>query len=256
MLYNYTFYFLIYSFLGWSLEVCHAALNTGKFVNRGFLNGPYCPIYGFGSMAIIYFVTPFKENLLILFIASVIITSILELITGFLLEKIFGYRWWDYSNVPFNIKGYICLKFSILWGLACILLLNVIHPLVRRLIFSTPLFLGKLIMYVCVTSIIVDLIVTIKTVLNLNIKLEKLEKIAQDIHQFSNNIGDKLSTNFLANQEKFKAAKKKNWLERRLLKSFPDLRSTRYEKHLKGLMNDLYQDQEENRPSNVEGEAE
>lgn len=92
-MYTYLFYFLIYSFLGWLLEVCYAALNTKQFINRGFLNGPYCPIYGVGVMTIMYFVYPFKKNLIFLFILSIVLTSLIELITGFILEKAFQYRW-------------------------------------------------------------------------------------------------------------------------------------------------------------------
>lgn len=130
-MYVYLCYFLIYSFLGWCIEVCYAALNTKKFINRGFLNGPYCPIYGAGAVAVMHFICPFKKNLLVLFAVSVILTSAIELFTGFGLEKAFHYRWWDYSEVPFNLGGYICLKFSIIWGFACVFVVEIIHPAVK-----------------------------------------------------------------------------------------------------------------------------
>ena len=100
--------FLIYGFVGWCTEVIFAAVNSGKFVNRGFLNGPICPIYGFGILAVVRLLKPFGNNILLLFVGSVLITSGLEYITGFLLEKLFHQKWWDYSDVPFNIQGYIC----------------------------------------------------------------------------------------------------------------------------------------------------
>ena len=117
-LYFLLFYFIIYAFLGWCTEVVYAALNTGKFVNRGFLNGPICPIYGFGIAAIVAFLAPVSNNPALLFAGSAIITSAIELITGWIMEKAFNTRWWDYSTMPFNIGGYICLKFSIAWGIA------------------------------------------------------------------------------------------------------------------------------------------
>ena len=93
--------FLIYGFLGWCTEVIFAGVNSGKFVNRGFLNGPICPIYGFGVLTAAKLLQPFDENLLLLFIGSVLITTLLEYLTGFLLEKLFHQKWWDYSALPF-----------------------------------------------------------------------------------------------------------------------------------------------------------
>ena len=107
--------FIIYAFIGWCAEVSYAAVNRGIFVNRGFLNGPYCPIYGCGVVIVVTVLMPLKDNLFLLFVGSVVLTSVLEYITGFLLEKVFHNKWWDYSNLPFNLHGYICLKFSIYW---------------------------------------------------------------------------------------------------------------------------------------------
>lgn len=246
-MYRYLFYFLIYSFLGWCVEVCYATLNTRKFINRGFLNGPYCPIYGVGVMTIIYFVFPLKNNMFILFIASMILTSILEFLTGFVLEKIFHYRWWDYSDVPFNLCGYICLKFSIIWGLACVLVVDIIHPVVESVISWLPLLTGKIILGVAGTFILIDFIVTVKTVLKLNAKLEKLEKIAGDIHKFSDRIGGKVSSDFMTAQDKIEELKRKReellknipWLEKRIMKSFPDMKSTKYDQDTLSTMKEV-----------------
>ena len=106
-IYNIMWYFFIYAFLGWCTEVSFFAVKTGKFVNRGFLNGPVCPVYGFGLVIIIMALTPLKDNLLLLFVGSVVITSSLEFLTGWALEKIFHTRWWDYTNNKFNLHGYI-----------------------------------------------------------------------------------------------------------------------------------------------------
>ena len=127
--YELVWIFIIYAFIGWCTEVSYAALDTGKFVNRGFLNGPYCPIYGCGVVIVVAILTPLKENLLILFAGSFLLTSVLEYITGYILEKVFHNKWWDYSDKPFNIKGYVCLKFSIYWGLACTFIMDIIHPI-------------------------------------------------------------------------------------------------------------------------------
>ena len=118
------------------------SIGPGNFVNRGFLNGPYCPIYGCGVVIVVAALTPLKDNLLILFAGSFLLTSILEYITGFILEKVFHNKWWDYSNKPFNLHGYICLKFSIYWGLACTFIMDVIHPIIYKGITMIPHILG------------------------------------------------------------------------------------------------------------------
>jgi uncharacterized membrane protein len=95
-LYNAAWIFLVYAFLGWCTEVVFQAAIRGKFINRGFLNGPVCPIYGFGVLAVIGCLTPLKDNLAVLFFGSVVLTTVLEFITGFVLEKFFCDKWWDY----------------------------------------------------------------------------------------------------------------------------------------------------------------
>ncbi|MFQ9473221.1 MAG: putative ABC transporter permease [Oscillospiraceae bacterium] len=128
-MYHLLWIFFIYAFLGWCTEVSYAALKTGRFVNRGFLNGPVCPVYGFGVVIVLWVLEPLRGNLLLLFLGSVALTSLLEWLTGFVLERLFHQRWWDYSQEPFNLGGYICLRFSIAWGLACLFVVKLLHPL-------------------------------------------------------------------------------------------------------------------------------
>ena len=121
-------FFLIYAFLGWCLEVTYQAVEYGVFINRGFLGGPYCPIYGVGVIVVTLALYPLRETIILLYVGSVVLTSSLEFVTGFILEKIFHQHWWDYSDDKFNVKGYICLKFSLLWGVACLVTVRIIHP--------------------------------------------------------------------------------------------------------------------------------
>lgn len=246
-MYKYLYYFFIYSFLGWCLEVCYAALNTRTFVNRGFLNGPYCPIYGVGVVIVILLVFPLRKNMLLLYVASVVLTSVLELVTGFALEKIFHYRWWNYSDVPFNIDGYVCLKFSLMWGIACIIVVDVIHPLVDDFVRWIPHFIGKILLGIMIVMMAIDLVATVETVLKLNSRLEKIDKIAVDIHDFSNDIGSKLTTDFLATDKKLKdldqkkedLLKKLDWGQRRMLKAFPTMKSSHHNESFKDMQNNL-----------------
>lgn len=115
-LYEIFWYFVIYAVLGWVVEVCFCSINTGGFVNRGFLNGPVCPIYGFGMVAVLVCLWPLRHNIPVLYAGAVLLTSALELVTGWVLKKLFHTSWWDYSNMRFNLGGYICLRFSLVWG--------------------------------------------------------------------------------------------------------------------------------------------
>ena len=141
-LYQTLAYFLIYSCLGWCLEVVYAAVTTGKLVNRGFLNGPVCPIYGFGMVIVLYALTPLVDNTLLLYLGGVILPSALELVGGWALYKLYRTRWWDYSDYPFNIGGYICLEFCLLWGVGTLVVMRIVHPIIAGLVAMVPTLVG------------------------------------------------------------------------------------------------------------------
>ena len=174
-LYHVLAFFLIYSCTGWCLEVIFAAATTGQLVNRGFLNGPVCPIYGFGVVIVVLCLTPLMENTLLLFLGSVLLTSLLELGVGFALEKLFHQRWWDYTNEPFNLGGYICLRFSLAWGLACLLVMEIIHPSVLWLILHIPHTLGLVLLACFVSVMAVDLTATVRTIARINRSIKRIK---------------------------------------------------------------------------------
>ena len=136
--YGVAWIFIMYAFVGWCCEVIFAALCDGKFVNRGFLAGPVCPIYGFGVLIVVCVLNPIKDNIFVLFIGSVLLTSALEFAAGWALERFLHQKWWDYTDIPFNIKGYVCLKFSLLWGLACVFVVKLVHPTLFALVMKIP----------------------------------------------------------------------------------------------------------------------
>lgn len=194
-IYELVWIFIIYAFIGWCTEVSYAALDRGIFVNRGFLNGPYCPIYGCGVVIVVAALTPLKENLLLLFIGSFLLTSILEYITGFLLEKVFHNKWWDYSDKPFNIKGYVCLKFSIYWGLACTFIMDVIHPIIYKGIIWMPHIFGVVLLCIIMAVFIADCCITVTTILKFNQRLKIMDEMAEKIHKLSDEIGENIYEN-------------------------------------------------------------
>ena len=194
--------FFAYAFLGWCTEVSFAALVSGKFVNRGFLNGPVCPIYGFGVVIVLAFLEPLRHNLLLLFLGSVLLSSALEWVTGFALEKIFHQRWWDYSNEPFNLGGYICLRFSIAWGLACLFVVKILHPSILLAIRLIPKPVGIALLVILSLIMAVDLVATVRTIAKINRSLGQIDELAAKIKSASNEFGENLADKVLDVAEK------------------------------------------------------
>lgn len=131
-------FFFIYCFVGWLCEEIYCSVAAKKIVNRGFLHGPYLPIYGFGAMSVLYLLDPFINNIILLFFAGMIITSIIEYIGSYLLEKVFHIKLWDYSTYFMNINGRVCLLNSTMFGLLSLLMVYVIHPFVVSLVDLIP----------------------------------------------------------------------------------------------------------------------
>ena len=146
--------FFIYSFVGWLWETVYCSIKAKHFVYRGFLVGPITPIYGFGILGVLYFIEPFQSNLVLLYVLSTVLVTILEYLTSFGLEKLFHATWWDYHDVPLNINGRVALPVSLFWGVGCVLIVKVIHPhililerfLAEHFSFYLPVLLIGLIM--------------------------------------------------------------------------------------------------------------
>lgn len=205
-IYEILWIFIIYAFIGWCVEVSYAALDRGIFVNRGFLNGPYCPVYGIGVLIVIIVLTPLKNNLLLLYFGSLLLTTILEFLTGLILEKVFHNKWWDYSDKPYNLMGYICLKFSIYWGFACTFIMLIIHPIIYAFITHIPKTLGIVLLSIIFSVFFVDVCVTIATILQFNQRLRKINEISKRIHVISDEIGENIYenvTDVIEKKEKF-----------------------------------------------------
>ena len=184
--------FFIYGFLGWCTEVAFAAGKERRFVNRGFLNGPFCPIYGFGVASVIVFLTPAQDNWILLYILSVILVTVLEGLTGWAMDKIFHNKWWDYSNMPLNIGGYVCLLFSLIWGVACVFIMEVIHPLIAKGVDWLPRPLGWVLIVGFSVLLIADTCVTASSIFKFHKKLEHMERIAKELHELSDQLGENI----------------------------------------------------------------
>lgn len=252
-IYQAVWIFIIYAFLGWCSEVAFAAVNKGKFVNRGFLNGPVCPIYGVGMLIVVLCLWNLRDRPLLLFLGSALLTTALEFVTGFVLERFFHDKWWDYSDMPFNIKGYVCLKFTILWGLAASFIIGAIHRFIYMLIEKTPFVLGAILLAVFSAAFIADFIVTLTALVKLPKKLKAMAEAERALRAVSDKIGDNISDTTIAAKEKgealaeenkprleelkaeyekkkkeFSAMLERNFVQRRIFKAFPNLKNGRY----------------------------
>ena len=184
-------YFLIYSFGGWVVEVIFHAVALGKVINRGFLNGPVCPVYGFGVLSVFA-----------LLVFGIVLATAVELVAGWLLDVCFHARWWDYSDKPFNFHGYICLEFSLIWGLAIVMVVKVFQKYVEAHALHTPATWEWIVIAVLYAVYLTDFIVTVAVIQGLNKKLTRLDKVRSDLRIVSDKLSDTLATTTIGTAQK------------------------------------------------------
>lgn len=223
---TYVLYFFFYSAVGWLGESIYCSVGARKWVNRGFLKGPMCPIYGTGALAMAITLTPIKNldiripmfghDILItpvlVFIAGMIVCDIVEFITSVLMEKLFHARWWDYSNKKFNIQGRICLGHTFYWGIASILFLYIVHPIVVEC-FSNLFDSAAIIIFACVMVIfLIDLVFAVYRALDVRKVMDKLRGFSETLSSFASimksNVSDKVGPSKEEVKAKLEALKK------------------------------------------------
>ncbi len=211
MIHTVEIYFLLffaYAILGWIMEVVLKLISQKKFINRGFLIGPYCPIYGYGVLLITFLLRKYQNDFWATFIFSILICGVLEYITSYLLEKIFHARWWDYSNKKFNINGRICLETIIPFGIMGCLIIYVTNPIIIDFLNKLPSLLIHITSIALFMCYIVDNVISCRIIFNLR----------------------EISTNLMDNTEEIsKKVKniitKRSILHRRLIEAFPNLKA-------------------------------
>lgn len=176
-------YFISYSFIGWVCETIWCSVGSRHFVNRGFLNGPICPVYGFGALIVLYLLSPFTENFFTLFLAGIVLTSTLEYVTGWLMEKLFHLKLWDYSQRFCNINGRVCLRNSVLFGMMAVALVWGIHPFLAGLVDKFPPAAVYALSGAWAAVLFSDLAVTVHSALQLNGKLEELHEAMEELRE-------------------------------------------------------------------------
>ena len=200
-------YFLIYSFGGWVVEVIFHAVALGKVINRGFLNGPVCPVYGFGVLSVFALLNTIQSgghvmNEGMIFLFGVVLATAVELIAGWLLDVCFHARWWDYSDKPLNFHGYICLEFSLIWGLAIVMVVKVFQKYVEAQTSHTPATWEWVVVAILYAVYLTDFIVTVAVIRGLNKKLTRLDKVRSDLRIVSDKLSDTLATTTIDTAQK------------------------------------------------------
>lgn len=197
--------FIIYSFIGWFMEVCWTLFTDKKFVNRGFLIGPYCPIYGVGCLLLIVLLDRFKYNVFLLFFMSIIVCSILEYSTSFIMEKLFKARWWDYSTRKFNLNGRICAQTMIPFGILGVLVVYYLNPF-----FSEFINIPYYIFYIVLSLFFIDFCISFGIIENMrgtisSVSLDNTEEITRRVKELLIS---------------------KSFFHKRLVKAFPTFKSS------------------------------
>ena len=205
-------FFLVYAVIGWITEVVYQAISKGIVVNRGFLNGPICPIYGFGSLFVILLVkalgldhSSFTSDLKV-FLLGMLLSTMLELVGGYALLKIFHARWWDYTSKPFNYHGYICLEFSIIWGLGILVVVRRIQPFVEAVFgdLGTSIF-GIILLLIAYIAFISDFAVSVLITLGLNKRITRLDDMKKSMTEFSDSLSTRIGDDAISAKEKVDA---------------------------------------------------
>ena len=175
--------FFIYGFFGWIFETIYVSVRKRKFVNRGFLRGPVLPIYASGAIIMLFASIPFKGNLVATFFAGMVAATLLELVVGLAMESIFKVKYWDYSNQKFQFKGVICLSSSIAWGFLTLLLTEVIHKPVEKMMFQIPQVAEYILVVVLGIGFVTDTVISVKAALDLKEMLEKMTAMRKELEE-------------------------------------------------------------------------
>ena len=174
-------YFYVYCFLGWIFESCYVSFRKKQWVNRGFLHGPFLPIYGSGAVMMLFVSEPFKDNLILTYFAGVVGATLLELVTGAAMEALLKVRYWDYSNQKFNYKGYICLSASVAWGFLTILMNEVFHPAILHVLAIIPKMADEIFVWIVSAGLAVDLCISVRDAIDLRYILVGMENVRKEV---------------------------------------------------------------------------
>ncbi len=178
---QWVFFFYFYCFFGWCFESAYVSIKTRRLTNRGFMRGPFLPLYGSGAIMMLVVSMPFRENLVLTFLAGCVGATVLEYVTGVVMEALFKVRYWDYSNQKFQFQGRICLKSTLAWGGLTILMTSVVHAYVERVVLSVPGQILTAVTFLLTAWIFADFALSFKAAMDLRDVLVKLEEAKAEL---------------------------------------------------------------------------
>ena len=176
-------YFVIYSFLGWCLETVYRSFCEKKIINTGFLYGPFCPIYGTGAIIMLLGLKQFQGKYILIFFIAFFVLSIWEYFVGWIIEKIFKTKYWDYTDHKFNIKGRVCLTNSFFWGILGVVFINFIHPFIEQIMNNFDITILQYVTFTVLIIMFIDTIISIIKIKNIKSTLQKIEDINKEIRE-------------------------------------------------------------------------
>lgn len=201
--------FLLYSFIGWSIEVIGQLLEKHRFINRGFLVGPICPIYGWGCIAMILTLTKYKSDFFLLFAMAIVICSILEYFTSYFMEKLFHVRWWDYTRRKYNINGRICAETMIPFGILGCLVIYIVNPILSSILLKISVSTLNIIAIILFVIYVIDNIISLSIMFGFKGTLKTVEKDGTE--EITKKVREVL--------------RNRNFLYKRLISAFPTITS-------------------------------
>lgn len=193
------YWFFVYGMLGWCVEVVYAAIKEHRLVNRGFLCGPICPIYGFGMVGLLHCMKRMAAGgdipgTATVFLVGMVLTTSIELIGGWVLFRLYHIRWWDYSHLKWNLGGYICPQFSLLWGLGSVIMVKIIHPLLAYAGNSLPVRMLLPLDAVLLAFFLVDVGASTAAAIGLNRRLKEIDELRAKLRVSSDRLTEFLGT--------------------------------------------------------------
>ncbi len=217
-LYDILWFILIYSFIGWCLEILFAAISKRKFMNRGLLNGPFCPLYGCIMVFVLIFFQGLKEHPVFFLTACTVTVGIMEFAAGAVMEKIFKRKWWDYSDYKYNLSGYVSIPFTLLWGVGAMLAVRFLQPLLVSFVNMIPSLVGHVILIAAGAIILCDIVVTVSAILNIKYQNKHMQDIAERMNKVSKRLGNAIAGR----------------VQKRVIKAYPNLKDEKSDRIVSG----------------------
>lgn len=267
---QWVFFFYLYCLFGWCFESSYVSLKTGRFVNRGFMRGPFLPIYGSGAIMMLVVSAPFESmeapgRQILIYFAGCVGATVLEYVTGVVMEALFKVRYWDYSNKPFNFQGHICLSSTLAWGALTVIVTEYLHKPFERFVLAIPDTVLSVSTVALTAVISADFVLSFKAAMDLRDVLVRMEKVreemahmqkrldvlialtGEELEKYREEVGELRDKYKLHMADKVRLTEMRDAVQRRLIRSNPSMMSVHFGEALRELQAKLEQEVQEKR---------